>query len=49
MFTPVKGVVVLANTPLGAKRKAEKLYWKEGRAMSVEAIPQDSDWITRQE
>ena len=49
MFTPVKGVAVLATTPLGAKRKAERIYHREGRAISVDAIPQDGDWITRQE
>jgi hypothetical protein len=44
MFTPKKGVAVLANTPLGARRKAERIYYREGKAISVDPIPQDSDW-----
>jgi hypothetical protein len=44
MFSARRGTTVSANTPLGAKRKAEKRYRKEGKAISVEAIPQDGDW-----
>lgn len=44
MFKNNHGTTISANTPLGAKRKAEKRYRKEGKAVSVDPIDQDCDW-----
>lgn len=44
MFKNNRGTTITANTPLGAKRKAEKRYKREGKAVSVDPIDQDGDW-----